>query len=358
LQRSTTERHYIGRGTTASPVSEKWGSMRQNLVRFDTVAVRLFCSFCLILIAAIAAKPAAPPPLLPPVPAVVATFASVGIGPWGVAFDSIHSTMWVATANANSLTEYSLISPYSIVRNVSVPNPFGVAFDSIRGNLWVADASGNRITVVDSSTGVVLAIKPTGGVSPAGVCYDGVNMWVENSSSNNVTKFNGATFAAMGTFAVLANPQACAVDTVTGEVWVTDQGANQVTVLNLSGALVTNLPVGMQPSGIAFDGTNMWVANQKSNSVWKIVGSTFATAAIVAVPAGPRGVIYGVGAATPYVWVVNTPSGRLTQIKAASAAVTGVAAAFGVTSQWGAFDPVNNNIWVANTSSNSITVLH
>jgi DNA-binding beta-propeller fold protein YncE len=332
--------------------------MRREFVQFVSRAVPLISSLCLIVVSVASAQTAVSPPLLPAVPVVVATFPSVGIGPWGVAFDPIHSTMWVSTANANSLTEYNLVAPYAIVKNVGVPNPFGVAFDPTRGNVWVADPSGGAVTVVNSTTGAVLVVKPTGGTSPVGVCFDGVNMWVVNSTSNNVTKLNGATFAVIGVFPVLTNPQACAVDTTTGEVWVTDQGANQVTVLNLAGALVKNLPVGVQPTGIAFDGTNMWVANQSSNNVWKIVGSTFATVAITAVPAGPRGVIYGVGAGTPYVWVVNSTPGTLTQIKAATAAVTGVSAAFGTAPQWGAFDPVNNNIWVANTSSNSITVLH
>jgi YVTN family beta-propeller protein len=332
--------------------------MRRDIVQSVYGAVCLASSLCLVMVSVLGAQTAVPPPALPAIPVVVNTFASVGIGPWGVAFDRIHSTMWVSTANANSLTEYNLVAPYSIVKNVSVANPFGVAFDPTRGNVWVADATGGTVTVVDSTTGGVLAVTSTGGTSPDGVCFDGVNMWVANSSSNNVTKLNGATFAVMGVFPVLKNPLTCAVDTVTGEIWVTNQGSNQVTVLNLSGALVTNLAVGTHPSGIAFDGTNMWVANQGSNNVWKIVGSTFATAAITAVPAGPRGVIYGVGAGTPYVWVINSTAGKLTQIKAATAVVTGVSVAFGTAPQWGAFDPVNNNIWVASTSSNSITVLH
>ena len=323
-----------------------------------SVSSALLLAGSLWLTAVAVAQTEAPPPVLPAVPVVIASFGSVGIGPWGVAFDPIHSTMWISTANNNSLTEYDLTSPYSIVKNVSVANPFGVAFDSLRGNVWVADATGGTVTVVNSTTGAVLAVKKTGGASPAGVCFDGGNVWVTNSTSNTVTKFNGATFGVIGVFAVLASPQDCAADPTTAQLWITDQGSNQVTVLNFNGSLVMNFAVGKQPVGIAFDGTNMWVANQGGNKVWKINATTFATAAKVSVPTGPRGVIYGVGAGTPYVWAVSSSTGTLTQINAATAMVTGVSASFGTSPQWGAFDPVNNNVWVASTSSNSITVLH
>jgi YVTN family beta-propeller protein len=333
--------------------------MRPYSLRLSSGAACFCCSLFLVFATFANTQTAAPPPpALPAVPVVIAAFPSNGPGPTGVAYDPIHRTMWVATQTANQLTEYNVLPPYAIVRAVGVANPYGVAFDPIRGNVWVTDFGANTVTVVNVATGAVLAVTPVGGVHPAGVCFDGVNMWVANFNSNSVTKLNGATFAVIGVFPVLNNPQACAFDTVTGEVWITDEFSNVVTVLNLAGALVVNKPVGTNPWGIAFDGADMWVGNQGSNNVWKINGATFATLAIVAVPAGPRGVIYGVGAGTPYVWAINSTPGTLTQIMAAPAVVTGVSAAFGVTPQMGAFDPVNSNIWVADTGNNMITVLN
>jgi DNA-binding beta-propeller fold protein YncE len=41
-------------------------------------------------------------------------------------------------------------------------------------------------------------------------------------------------------------------------------------VLASTGAVVGTYAVGSEPYGVAFDGTNIWVANSGSNSVTKI----------------------------------------------------------------------------------------
>ncbi len=61
------------------------------------------------------------------------------------------------------------------------------------------------------------------------LAFDGANIWVANSSSNNVTELVGSSGAAAGTFAV-----------------------------------------GTSPAGIAFDGANLWVSNSGSNTVSKL----------------------------------------------------------------------------------------
>ena len=69
----------------------------------------------------------------------------------------------------------------------------------------------------------------TVGSHPAGVAFDGTNIWVTNQNSGTVSKINPST--------------------------------NTVT------ATVT---VGTNPCGVAFDGTNIWVANNGTNTVFKI----------------------------------------------------------------------------------------
>src|SRR3982750_1987676 len=44
----------------------------------------------------------------------------------------------------------------------------------------------------------------------------------------------------------------------------------QIALLKWSPNLTTKFKVGNLPQGIAFDGTNMWVANTESNSVSKL----------------------------------------------------------------------------------------
>jgi DNA-binding beta-propeller fold protein YncE len=61
------------------------------------------------------------------------------------------------------------------------------------------------------------------------VAFDGVNIWVTNQNSNNVTKLKASNGSKVGTFSV-----------------------------------------GVLPVGVAFDGANIWVTNDSSNTVSKL----------------------------------------------------------------------------------------
>src|SRR5207342_85736 len=50
-------------------------------------------------------------------------------------------------------------------------------------------------------------------------------------------------------------------------VWVTDILANTLTGLNLDGTVFSVLQVGAQPSTPVFDGSNVWVPNYADDSV-------------------------------------------------------------------------------------------
>jgi len=54
-------------------------------------------------------------------------------------------------------------------------------------------------------------------------------------------------------------------------IWVANSGSNSVTKLLAStGATLGTFGVGSVPVAVAFDGANIWVANKGSNSVSKI----------------------------------------------------------------------------------------
>jgi DNA-binding beta-propeller fold protein YncE len=71
------------------------------------------------------------------------------------------------------------------------------------------------------------------------------------------------------TYPVGSNPYGVAFDG--SNIWVTNFGSNTVTKLLASGgALVGTYTVGSNPYGVAFDGTNIWVANDGDSTVTKI----------------------------------------------------------------------------------------
>jgi len=70
--------------------------------------------------------------------------------------------------------------------------------------------------------------------------------------------------------------------------------------------------VGQFPSALAFDGTNIWVANNNDNSVSKLLASTGATVGMFTVGVWPDGVAFD----GTNIWVVNEFSNSVTKIPA------------------------------------------
>src|SRR5271165_1916283 len=98
------------------------------------------------------------------------------------------------------------------------------------------------------------------GSGPQGVAFDGANIWVANSGSDNVTKLRAADGANLGTFSVGIRPQGVAFDGA--NIWVANNGSADVTKLRAAdGANLGTFSVGSRTQGVVFDGANIWVAN-------------------------------------------------------------------------------------------------
>jgi DNA-binding beta-propeller fold protein YncE len=67
---------------------------------------------------------------------------------------------------------------------------------------------------------------------------------------------------------VLASPDQIAFDGT--NLWVANNSSNNVTKLSPAGAVLGTYAAGSEPFGIAFDGANIWVANEGGNSVSKL----------------------------------------------------------------------------------------
>ena len=65
-------------------------------------------------------------------------------------------------------------------------NPAGLAFDG--ANIWVTNWGSNTLTQIRASDGMVLGNFPTG-LNPVGVVFDGAHIWVANSGSNTISRF-------------------------------------------------------------------------------------------------------------------------------------------------------------------------
>ncbi|MHC4459802.1 MAG: S8 family serine peptidase [Planctomycetota bacterium] len=111
------------------------------------------------------------------------------------------------------------------------------------------------------------------------------------------------------------------------------------------------IDVGIYPTGIAFDGTHVWVANTGSGYLSKINISTNNVVANVPVGSQPYGLVFD-GA---HIWVSNSGERRVSKIDVATNIVVETIRV-GRAPRGLAFD--GSRIWVANKDSNSISIIN
>ena len=108
--------------------------------------------------------------------------------------------------------------------------------------------------------------------------------------------------------------------------------------------------VGSRPSGVSYDGTNVWVANTDSDTVTKLRASDGAVLGTFAVGSHPVGVTVD----RANVWVVNGQSDNVTKLRGSDGTVLGTYAV-GSHPEGIAFD--GTNMWVTNSASDNVTQL-
>ena len=149
-------------------------------------------------------------------------------------------------------------------------------------------------------------------------------------------------------FAVGTTPYAIAFDGT--NMWVADYGSNNVTELQAStGGVLGTFPVGAGPDGVFFDGTNIWVANTSGNTVTKL-SANGTTLGMYPVGSQP----WGIASDGVNIWVTNRSSNTVTKLLASTGANVGTYAVgsgpYGI-----AFD--GTNMWVANDYDGTVTEL-
>jgi len=292
---------------------------------------------------------------------------AVGTAPRAIAFDG--ANIWVANSGSDNVTELRA-SDGTVLGTFNVSGPVGIAFDG--ANIWVVNGDiSNSVTKLRASDGACAGVVnpgdrsactfTVGGTGPNAIAFDGANMWVANFNSDNVTELRASDGALLGTFSVGSQPNAVAFDGA--NIWVANQNTNNVVRIGhtkLGPAVLGSFTVGQAPQGIAFDGANIWVASS-DGSVTKLRASDGACAGVVIVNPGSSSLCnFAVGATGPTgiafdganIWVANFGSNNVSEIRPSDGAVLG---AFAVGTQPRAVVFDGANIWVANFGSNTVS---
>ncbi len=178
------------------------------------------------------------------------------------------------------------MSDGSPVRSVPLASPSFLLYDG--QDIWATNTTAGTITPVNASTGTV-GTQLTVGTTPAGMTFDGQNIWValSGSSSQQITKVNATTrtVTSISLTTTTNNPAPCVnpvgivyyapdplvpiANDLTQSLWVVCNAVpNQVIELNPLSSTPGEILAATAPNkighcvcnNIAFDGRYVWTA--------------------------------------------------------------------------------------------------
>jgi hypothetical protein len=197
--------------------------------------------------------------------AVTVTNSNLGLTPLGVAFDG--TNLWTA----NNLGSVSIITPQATTPypqttvSTGFLSPTGILYDG--AHIWVTDVEASTLLKL-SPTGAILQTVATG-TSPMYPAFDGANIWVPNFLDESITVVQASTGDIVATIAKdatnqLLDPAAASFD---GQrVLVTNAGS--VTIFKAADlSVIGNMPTGSTPQGACSDGVNFWVTGSTAGNL-------------------------------------------------------------------------------------------
>jgi hypothetical protein len=203
-------------------------------------------------------------------PTTVTTAASnLSNQPAGIAFDGTH--IWTANRSGSvSIITPQASTPYPVT-NVSAgfTQPYGILFDG--ANIWVTDLGASTLLKLDPA-GAILQTVPVGS-SPENPVFDGANIWVPNGISNSITVVQASTGNVVATIPADASNllNAPKMATFDGErVLVVNNGNTTVTLFKAADlSFIANVPIeaGSSALGACSDGINFWVPSQGTGNL-------------------------------------------------------------------------------------------
>jgi hypothetical protein len=187
---------------------------------------------------------------------------------------------------------------------------------------------------------------------------DGEDVWVANNGDATVSRVHGSDGNEIGRF--VGATGAWGVLAAMGRVFVTghlEQGKLYVVDTNpplgRPVRVVATLPAGASPTGIAFDGSRIWTANNGNLGSVSIITPTATTLwQVSTVSTGfvsPAGILFD----GSNIWVAETGGSTLLKLDGNGSIVGTVSVGLGPENP--AFD--GTNIWVPNALSNTLSVV-
>lgn len=192
---------------------------------------------------------------------------TVGTGPSLVKFDG--SDLWVANHTSGT------VSRVKASDGRVLDSPPG--WTGATGAVGVLVAMGKVFITGQSNPGKLFQLDPSQapgavtlvtslGANTIGIAFDGQRIWTANlGAPGSVSIVTLSPLSVSTVTAGFSGPTGLVYDGT--NMWVTDGGDQMLKKLDSNGNVVMSVSVGNAPAHPAFDGTNIWVPNGNSASV-------------------------------------------------------------------------------------------
>ena len=178
-------------------------------------------------------------------------------------------------------------STNSIIKNIDVgvgTAPHNLVASQDGSSVWVTLKDTQQVAKIDTVTDSVVATFSTsnGGVNSGlapvhlDISADGESLYIVNKLSDELIKMNASSGTIEATYnfsavpSLSVNPHDINISPDGTQVWVTDETANTITVLDANlNTVLSTVSVGDRPIQIAFsvDGTQAFTTNYNDNTV-------------------------------------------------------------------------------------------
>jgi len=157
--------------------------------------------------------------------------------------------------------------------------------------IFISNEKGNSVTVINGTSNQVEATIEVG-KRPRGIglAPDGSELYVAISGENHIAVFDPRSLKPLRTFASGDDPETFAIHP-NGNIYISNEDGAKCSVYNPhTGALVAEIPVGLEPEGVAIspDGKQVIVTSESTNMLHVIGVPSHQVIANILVGSRPR----------------------------------------------------------------------
>ncbi|MCI4318911.1 MAG: YncE family protein [Thermoplasmata archaeon] len=231
--------------------------------------------------------------------------------------------------------------------------PAWLAYDPANATMWVASPPSCVDEITPASTGFSwnLTAAIAVGTDPFGVAVDNAtnDVFVTNTGSDNITVIDAATGAPIASIGVGSSPYGVAYDWASNEIYVANGGSDNLSIISGSNlTVVGSVGVGSSPVGVVADpqSRQVFVANRYSDNVSVVSDRNHTVVATVSAGDQPYGV--ALDNRTDAIYVTNENSSNISVLNGSSDNLTATVPVLspGMDLQGVTFDWATSLLWV------------